>query len=206
MGRRAQHAPDTLREMILKAAEDTVRDGGLGALSAREIARRIGYSPGTIYNMFANLDEVVLHVEARLLDRLAERMRAAKGRSPAEHVRSLTKAYVAFTHESPELWNLLFEHRLPADQDLPSWYMERLNRLMESLEMALAPFFAADADQSRTLAARALWAGVHGITSLSTSGKLAIVTTEGAQQLAGDLVDTYLRGLQAPEMRPRKRS
>ena len=47
---------------------------GLAGLSAREIARRIGYSPGTIYNMFTNLDDVVLHVEARVLDALDKRL------------------------------------------------------------------------------------------------------------------------------------
>ena len=40
-----------------------------------------------------------------------------------------------------------------------------------------------------------LWAGVHGITSLSTADKLSVVTTETANRLIEDLVATYLSGL-----------
>ena len=40
-----------------------------------------------------------------------------------------------------------------------------------------------------------LWAGVHGITSLSTADKLSVVTNETASRLIEDLVGTYLAGL-----------
>jgi hypothetical protein len=44
-----------------------------------------------------------------------------------------------------------------------------------------------------------LWAGVHGITSLSTADKLSVVTTEAATVLINDLVGTYLTGLLGAE-------
>ena len=51
------------------------------------------------------------------------------------------------------------------------------------------------AEAERKRAVRVLWAGVHGITSLSTADKLSIVTTEAAGRLVDDLVSTYLLGL-----------
>ena len=81
MGRRSTHTPQQLRELILDAAQDIIQDQGLAGLSAREIARRIEYSPGTIYNMFENLDDVVLHVEARVLDALDKRLLGAARRT-----------------------------------------------------------------------------------------------------------------------------
>ena len=74
MGRRSTHTPQQLRELILDAAQEIIDVHGLAGLSAREIARRIGYSPGTIYNMFDNLDDVVRNVEARVLDALNQRL------------------------------------------------------------------------------------------------------------------------------------
>ena len=74
MGRRSTHTPQQLRELILDAAQDIIEAQGIAGLSAREIARRIGYSPGTIYNMFENLDDVVLNIEARVLDALDQRL------------------------------------------------------------------------------------------------------------------------------------
>ena len=48
---------------------------------------------------------------------------------------------------------------------------------------------------ARQRAARVLWAGVHGITSLSTADKLSNITSEAAGPLVHDLVSTYLAGL-----------
>jgi AcrR family transcriptional regulator len=198
MGRRSTHTPDQLRQLILDAAQAIIETNGLAGLSAREIARRSGYSPGTIYNMFENLDDVVLHVEARVLDELDARLAGALTRSaPQDQARELAQAYLAFTHERPKLWNLLFEHYMPGGTDTPAWYQQKLELLMTRVETALEPHFAPGADASRRRAARVLWAGVHGITSLSTANKLSNITTEAAGPFVADLVTHYLAGLRA---------
>jgi AcrR family transcriptional regulator len=196
MGRRSTHTPQQLRELILDAAQEIIEANGLAGLSAREIARRIGYSPGTIYNMFENLDDVVLNLEARVLDALDARLSASLEDGNAHgRVQRLAHAYLAFTHEKPRLWNLLFEHHMPAGTDLPAWYQQKLECLMGRVEAALAPLFPAGSEADRQRAARVLWAGVHGITSLSTADKLSVVTSETATRLIDDLIGTYLAGL-----------
>lgn len=196
MGRRSSHTPDQLRQLILDAAQQIIETNGLAGLSAREIARRIGYSPGTIYNMFQNLDDVVLHVEARVLDALdAAIATAMEDGGPEDKVTRLAETYLAFTSERPKLWNLLFEHYMPGGADTPAWYQQKLEMLMKRVETAMAPLFPPDADIARQRAARVLWAGVHGITSLSTANKLSNVTTEAAAILVRDLIQNYLAGL-----------
>ncbi len=197
MGRRSTHTPQQLRELILDAAQEIIDAQGLAGLSAREIARRIGYSPGTIYNMFANLDDVVLNVEARVLDALDKRLADIQpaGGDPNGQVIRIAHAYLAFTQEKPRLWNLLFEHHMPAGVDLPAWYQQKLEGLMGHVERALAPHFETGQEAGLQRASRVLWAGVHGITSLSTADKLSVVTTETAGRLIDDLVGTYLAGL-----------
>ena len=197
MGRRSSHTPQQLRDLILEAAYAIIETHGLSGLSAREIARRIGYSPGTIYNMFDNLDDVVLRIEARVLDALDERLGdvLAEPLPDREKVQRLAQAYLGFTHEKPRLWNLLFEHHLPAGTELPDWYQQKLEGLLARVEQAIAPLLPQAHELERKRAARVLWAGVHGITSLSTADKLSIVTTEGAGRLVDDLVSTYLAGL-----------
>jgi AcrR family transcriptional regulator len=197
MGRRSTHTPQQLRELILDAAQEIVEANGLAGLSAREIARRIGYSPGTIYNMFDNLDDVVLNVEARVLDALDKRLADAQQEGEPERLVRLAHAYLAFTRERPRLWNLLFEHHLPAGTQLPAWYQQKLEGLMGHVERALAPHFRAGEEADLQRASRVLWAGLHGITSLSTADKLSVVTSDTAGRLIDDLVGTYLAGLNA---------
>src|SRR5262245_20911519 len=161
MGRRSTHTPQQLRELILDAAQEIIDAQGLAGLSAREIARRIGYSPGTIYNMFANLDDVVLNVEARVLDALDKRLTDIQATDGAANgrVTRIAHAYLAFTRENPRLWNLLFEHHMPAGVDLPAWYQQKLEGLMGHVERALAPHFLPGQEGDLKRASRVLWAG-----------------------------------------------
>ena len=198
MGRRSTHTPEQLRQLILDAAQSIIETNGLAGLSAREIARRISYSPGTIYNMFQNLDDVVLHIEARVLDALDERLTASLADGPPqEKVSRLADAYLSFTQERPKLWNLLFEHYMPADSQAPAWYQQKLELLMSRVETAMAPLFPPGAELERNRAARVLWAGVHGITSLATANKLSNVTNEAASLIVRDLIQNYLAGVTA---------
>lgn len=202
MGRRSVHTAEELRELILDASTELIEAHGLAGLSAREIARRIGYSPGTLYNVFENLDDLVLTIEGRLLDRLAAALAdCPTGVTPAETLQLLAQAYMRFTHQNPKLWNLLFEHHLPPGRDVPNWYQQKLEGLLARVEQAIAPLLhGGDAEKVRR-AARVLWAGVHGITSLSTADKLSIITADTAPQLVEDLVASYVRGLAAENAR-----
>ncbi len=168
----------------------------LAALTARGIAARIGYSAGTIYHLFANLDEVVLHIEARVLERLEAALTALPpSKAPEAGLKALGRSYLAFTRANPNLWGMLFEHTLPKGSETPDWYAERLGRLLAVLERGLQPFFRAEHAAERIRAARVLWASVHGIASLSVADKLSNVTTETAAALIDDLVTTYVAGL-----------
>ena len=79
--------------------------------------------------------------------------------------------------------------------ELPDWYQQKLEGLLARVEAAIAPHFASGREDERKRAARVMWAGVHGIVSLSTADKLSIVTPESAGRLVDDLVATYMAGL-----------
>jgi AcrR family transcriptional regulator len=198
MGRRSVHTADELRELILEASTELIKETGYTGLSAREIARRINYSPGTLYNVFENLDDLVLTIEGRLLDRLlAALSESVANADPRERVHLLAARYLKFTHENPRLWNLLFEHHLPSGREVPGWYQQKLESLLGEVERALAPLMAGMDPQTIRRSARVLWSGVHGITSLSTAEKLAIIPKDSASGLLDDLIVKYLAGLRA---------
>jgi AcrR family transcriptional regulator len=202
MGRRSIHTPEELRELIIDATTTIVEQQGLEGLSAREIAKRIGYSPGTLYNVFENLDDLLLIIEARLLDDLATRLATTDASGPpTERLRRLVGAYYAFTQERPKLWNLLNEHRMPTGRAVPEWYQGKLDKLLSALDDALVPLLADSDPSTRRRHARTLWASVHGMTSLSTAEKLSHVTAHSGRTLVDDLVLNYLAGLQSGQPR-----
>lgn len=196
MGRRSIHTAEELREHIISAATELISHSGLTGLSAREVARRIGYSPGTIYNVFVNLDDLILTIEGRMLDELdATLQQLPSNPDPRARLLELAQAYLEFTHRNPRRWNLLFEHHLPTGVDVPPSYREKLDGLLSRIETALTPIANTSDAAELKRRSRVLWAGVHGITSLSTADKLSNITADTAWPLVRDLVETYLDGL-----------
>jgi AcrR family transcriptional regulator len=180
--------------MALSAAREIADREGLRGLSVRRIASEIGYSGGTLYNLFENLDDLVVHVNARTLDRLYDELsRESSEEDPEAAVLALTIRYVCFTRDHPRLWSMLFEHRLPEGQGLPDWYYDRVDRARGLLEKALEPLFGPGRDAEVSHSARVLWSSLHGICSLEMAGKLAI--TESVEAMSRSLVSNYLAGL-----------
>lgn len=202
MGRRSLHTAEELRELIISASTELIQESGLGGLSAREIARRINYSPGTLYNSFENLDDLVLTIEGRLLDSLLEALSAVpKSGDPRERVHGLANCYLAFAARNPKLWNLLSEHPVPASRGVPESYRQKFEAVMGKVEDALRPLSPGLGADDVRRSARVLWAGMHGISSLSAADKLSIIAADDASVLMDDFVRRYLDGLEAARLR-----
>ncbi|WP_295558983.1 TetR/AcrR family transcriptional regulator [uncultured Hyphomicrobium sp.] len=202
MGRRSLHTAEELRELIISASTELIQEAGLGGLSAREIARRINYSPGTLYNSFENLDDLVLTIEGRLLDSLLDALsRVPKGGDPRERVHKIADCYLEFASGNPKLWNLLFEHHIPLSRNVPDAYRKKFDALMGKVEDALRPLSKGLGADDIKRSARVLWAGVHGISTLSAADKLSIIAEGDASVLMDDLVRNYLHGFEAQTLR-----
>jgi AcrR family transcriptional regulator len=199
MGRRSEHSPEEIRVMALAATRRLLAEHGVTGLTAREIAREIGYSPGTLYNHFADLDDLVLQANAETLDHLLARVHEARaGHRDAEPaLRAMARAYMAETRAAPRLWAALFEHRMAKGRPLPDWYAARIAGLFAPVEEVLLPLFGSRRGKACRRTARILWSALHGITSLALSQKLDLIAGVSAEDMADDLITTYLRGLKA---------
>ncbi len=196
MGRRSDHSREELYEMTVAAARGIVEAHGFRALTVRKIADAIGYSPGTIYNLFDNLDDLIIRLNGGTLDELFDRLSAIEGSGdPTLDLDRLLGAYLAYLDAHPSLWNLLFEHTRPEGQVLPKWYVDKVANILGLLEQALSPHFPEDRADEKRHAARVLWASLHGICSLSQAGKLEVVTTQAPREMARLLVSIFLAGL-----------
>ena len=195
MARRSDHTREELHRLAIAAAREIVKAEGLRGLSTRRVAKAIGYSAGTLYQLFKDLDDVIVHLNAETLDGLFEACRDVDlNAGPEGALRSLAERYMLYVNRHPELWNAVFEHRLPTGRALPASYYERTRKLLGLVDMALAPLIE-DSSAQRMHEARVLWASLYGIASLASSGKLA--KTETADALVRSLTANYVAGLRA---------
>ncbi|MCZ6764754.1 MAG: TetR/AcrR family transcriptional regulator [Alphaproteobacteria bacterium] len=202
MARRSDHSREELFERTADAVTALVEAHGYPNLTMRKVAETIGYSVGTLYNLFDNLDDMILTANGRTLDALDTALaNAGITGAPEADLAALLDRYLAFTAERPGRWSMLYEHTMKDGDPIPDWYQAKVARVMGRLEAALTPLFAgANQDDianaiEKKRGAQVLWAGLHGIWSLAQTGKLGIVSTEPAAVLARNLVETYVAGL-----------
>ncbi|MGJ0486567.1 MAG: TetR/AcrR family transcriptional regulator [Methylomicrobium sp.] len=174
MARRSEHTLPEIKAMVLQAAETLVAEEGSKALTMRNVAFEIGYTVGSIYMVFENMNDLVLHLNARTLDALIEEFDDLPAGSPAQAIEAIGGIYLNFARRHFNCWSLIFEHRPPEGADLPEWYREKVERAFSRFEAEfkrLAEGRRSDAQVKQ--AARALWGGIHGICILSLTGKFA---------------------------------
>lgn len=196
MARRSDHSREELRELALAAAEKIVAEQGYEGLSARKVAAGIGYTVGTLYLVFENIDDLILQVNARTLDRLHARMAQphANSTDPRDYLVQLGQAYIRFADDDPHRWAMVFEHRLAEDRSLPAWYQEKVARMFAMVEQGLQPLAGRRSQDDILQASRALWGGVHGICILALSDNLGVAGVDSVQQLTESLIRNYLKG------------
>ena len=198
MGRRNDHSRVEIRELALQAASKLIREQGFQGLSARKVAQAIGYTVGSLYLVFKNLDDLILRVNAQNLETMY-RVVADAGVSiidPKQRLLAFGRAYLQFAVAHPHAWRMIFEHRMHNDEPVPEWYEKRITRLFRLIEEPIRGIMLTDDDAAVTQGAKALWSGVHGACILYMTGKLDVVRVGSVQSLLEHLIRTYLAGLE----------
>lgn len=184
--------------MIIDAAERLVAQGGTAAANAREIAAAIGYTPGTIYNHFANLDDLIRHVTARTVDGLATALSSVSESDPVRQLHAMADAYIAFTTKNHRLWAAAFEPLAKASATREAWYRATLERPLALVQDALKPLDPGASEEERRIAALSTWGALHGVVTLvEGDGRIGRLDAAPAPEMAHFLIDCVVAGLAA---------
>lgn len=200
MGRRGDHTYKQLTDMIIKAAYNLMEKEGYNKISTRKIASEIGYTVGTLYNIFENLDDIFVHVNSLTLDKLhnalIQALKKAENSNPKiQPIKVLADTYIKFSQENFHLWCALFEYKLPNDQVIPKWYIEKINNLHRFVTETIMSFDSRITSESIKEVVMVIWSAIHGICALSIKGKLDRAGSQSAQVLIDNFLNNYLRGL-----------
>ena len=170
---------------------------GAEALSARRVAKDIGYTVGTLYLVFQNLDELILHINAATLKDLEQLLMDAGQitTEPTAQVMAIAQAYWKFARGNYARWSLLFRHQLPEGSPIPDWFVTKVKNLFGMLEKSLSQLNPAIPKNVLVASTRALWGGVQGVCELALSDKLRWGEQIADEEVIRTLVETFLAGL-----------
>jgi AcrR family transcriptional regulator len=156
---------DDLRRDLLEAAERFIEANGLAELRARSLAQSVGCSVGAIYNVFPDLDSLILAVNARTLEGINDAMGAICAPTPHQQFTALAAAYLDYANTNRRRWDALFDHRLPKDVEAPDWFLNLQSAAFSHIEAPLAQLRPDLANPQLSLLARSIFAAVHGIAA-----------------------------------------
>lgn len=196
MARRSDHTREQLTELALRSTEELLNSKPASELSTRQIATKMGYTVGTLYQIFKNLPDLLLHVNARTLKRLYDDcLKLDIDKHKAEdNILAYANLYLDFAHNHLGLWTLIFDANILGEDDLPDWYLSQVNALFALVEAQLSQIRPECSEQDITRTSRVLWSSVHGICTLSINNNLFVKSACNSNELIASLISNYLKG------------
>ena len=181
-----------LREALIDAAEAQIRLGGLSTLKARPLAQAAGCALGAIYNIFDDLDALVMAVNARTVRRLgafvSARVTEAADQSPNTQLVIMSHAYLHFAADHTFLWRALFDLEMSVDGTVPEWYLLELRAVFGLIAAPLAQLFPDMKRDELDLMVRALFSAVHGIVLLGLERRISAVPQDQIETMLSQIL------------------
>jgi AcrR family transcriptional regulator len=191
-GKRGEKRED-LKARLIEAARSRIAAEGLANLRARDVTQDAGCALGGLYTAFADLDELIIHVNSSTLQALEASLRrdGADIEDPVQMMRHLARGYLAFAVAHRHLWRALFEHQRPTT---PQWHLDEHLFLIGMIATPLADLQPALCDEDRSIRARTLFGAVHGVISISLEGRFVGLPLERLEQEIDEFVMLIARG------------
>jgi AcrR family transcriptional regulator len=182
------------RDALVEAAAALLDEGGVGAVTLREVGRRAGVSHNAPYKHFADKEQLLAAVSARDLRRGQERtIRVRRGRSAAQAVRGMLQGYVRHALAHPELFKLTYGPWRTGSPELQAAADTARASLVETVADAQGAGDLPRGDPERLTAL--LLALAHGAAELALAGHLTKKGKGHAEP--ADLVDDLFDHLTA---------
>ncbi|WP_041527155.1 TetR/AcrR family transcriptional regulator [Paracoccus aminophilus] len=201
MSRPLRQPREELRKSIVETSKSILDREGAEGLSARAIAREIGYTAASIYNVFESMSDILMEVNRETLAELQALFEnLPREASPRLRLQALCLGYVAFMESNPARWNALFGG-MRQRESFPDWYVGTIDQLKGRLG-ALLVEHAGECGHRITEAealgmAENLFITIHGLLALDVGRRLDLFTRRSPEEMAGFAIDLTLAGLGA---------
>ena len=184
------------RELIVATAREMIEAEGLGELSLRRLADRLGVTATALYKHVESKSDLLRSVAAGEFERFARHLEG--GASPAlplDRLRWFARSYVDFARESPRLYPVLFlfppnveagetTGELPSATDAFRYGLEPIRDAMDAGELE---------DRDPLLAGLTMWTAMHGAAEVALMGMG--LGREREDQLIESLIECVIAGL-----------
>jgi AcrR family transcriptional regulator len=184
-----------LRQVLLEEAAEAIREDGVGGLSLRDLARRVGVSHGAPARHFADKAALLTALATDALERFQAALlggMAEAGDSALDRHRAIGMGYVRFAVEHPAYFRLMTSRHdfFEPDAEFDAAYQRLYETIREATVAAQQEGWATGRDPDDLL--KASWSVVHGFAMLWVEGGIrdyfGSIDSENAASAVIDIV------------------
>ena len=194
MGRRYDHSRPEIKDMAFVAARRIAELEGYRGMTARAIAERIGYTAGTLYLAYDNLDELIDQVSIDVLTRLHNVVSAEVNKAGSDQgkLRALIRAHCDFSENRPNQWLLPWLHNRKRTTPIPREIEDLNDRIYRLFQKTLRPLLKKHRRGQIEMLSATLWGAICGTTILTLEQGLEPLQPHKPHELAEMLVTQSL--------------
>jgi AcrR family transcriptional regulator len=158
------------RQLIVTTARTLAEAEGWDAVTTRRLSTEIEYSQPVLYKHFAGMEQIADAIAIEGFGELADAIRAARsgGGAATGALTRIAHAYLDFARVNPAVYDAMFTRattlRFAAEDTAP-----QLEAAFAELRHAVG--LVAD-DQDADTLTEVFWAALHGLVTLSRTGRL----------------------------------
>ena len=192
-----------LREALIQAARELIKEKGPGGFTFADAARSAGVSPAAPYRHFRDREALLADVAREGFARFEAMLSTGwnGGRpDPLTAFNNVGRAYLAFARAEPAYYAAMFESGLPPDLN-PEMRAagEKAFGVLRTAAESLVAMLPAGKRPPSLMMSLHVWAMAHGIASLfgrGDAGRRSLPMS--AEELLESAMLVYLRGLGFP--------
>lgn len=198
MAKRGYHHGN-LRQALVEAALDLIRDRGPTGFTLSEAAKKAGVTPAAVYRHFEGRDELIAECALQGYGIFGDLMEHAyeNGQPSALAAFERTgRAYLAFARKHPGHYVAMFESGISIQRTSELYHSAtKAMRVLEKAAEGLAEKIPEDKRPPAQMVSAHIWAMSHGVVELFARGAPGTKSPFPPEDLLETGIGVYLRGL-----------
>jgi AcrR family transcriptional regulator len=184
-----------LQSKLVDAAAECVRDHGIQAVRARDVAALAGYSVGMIYHAFGDLYDLLFALNQQTCWRLDKALQEVETEDSRQSLERMAIAYLRFAHDNKQLWRAMFELRVGSGKSAPETYKTNVMATFARIPAALALLFPKLPAREIDTLSRVMFSSVHGIVAMGLDETFVAVPLADLEIQLCQFVEVFVVGL-----------
>lgn len=191
---------DYIQENLVHTGRTIIKEKGAEFLTARKLSEASGYSVGTIYNQFGNMDNFILIQNYLTLDALYHRFLKINTDSAYERLNQYISVFAEFVMENRNFWFMIFNfHLKQSERTFSITYLRRISTMVSLIEKGFKDLYPNLKVEKRHVCVQVLWISLFGLSALLTTSSVEKYSKIEQTKLCKFLLNTYLTGIKVLE-------